>query len=233
MGTDGEVHTPTDIMVKCFGDNVHADSEDDDKEDYVAFHAVAFDVGGVLTTGGSSVWGELAERLGLSEYDLLEAFYFDPIAKQLWIGQATREEALASVSRQLSLSSAEVGDILAARRASRTWDTELLAFIRALRPRYRTGVISNAAVGARERLQRYVNDDTFDVIVLSAEEGMAKPEPEIYERSLERLGVAAEETIFVDDLRPNVEGARVVGMHGILYTDSVDMRNRISHLLDT
>ena len=45
----------------------------------------------------------------------------------------------------------------------------------------------------------------FDAIVISGEVGMRKPEPEIFAHALELLGVAADETVFVDDLRVNVD----------------------------
>jgi putative hydrolase of the HAD superfamily len=163
----------------------------------------------------------------------MEAVYFDRVVLQLFRGEGAWQDAIASVGRGLGLTPAEVVEMLAAYGSSQVWDTELLAFIRALRPRWRTGVITNDLVGARDRIKSHVNSDTFDVIVTSAEEGVAKPEPEIYDRALERLEVAAEETVFVDDLQPNVEGARAVGMHGILYTNSLDIRNQITRLIQS
>jgi putative hydrolase of the HAD superfamily len=55
-------------------------------------------------------------------------------------------------------------------------------------------------------------DELFEVVVDSAFVGMRKPDPAIYELTLERLGVAAEECVFVDDLEPNCETARRLGM---------------------
>lgn len=49
-----------------------------------------------------------------------------------------------------------------------------------LRPRYKTGTISDVWPDAREMVAAYVNDSTFDVIVFSGEEGVRKPDPEIY-----------------------------------------------------
>ena len=132
---------------------------------------------------------------------------------------------MASVGHQLSLNAAEVLGVWADLRNSQVWDRELLAFIHALRPQYKTGVISNIDTGGRKRWQSHVNADCFDVIVLSAEEGVEKPDPEIFLRALTRLGVAAEETIFVDDQLRIAEGAGAVGMHAILYTDSLDIRD--------
>jgi putative hydrolase of the HAD superfamily len=55
-------------------------------------------------------------------------------------------------------------------------------------------------------------DELFEVVVDSAFVGIRKPDPAIYELTLERLGVAAEECVFVDDLERNCDTARSLGM---------------------
>ncbi|HVL81560.1 MAG TPA: HAD family phosphatase [Actinomycetota bacterium] len=57
----------------------------------------------------------------------------------------------------------------------------------------------------------------FDEVVLSGRVGLRKPDPRIFEHTLELLGVRAAETVFVDDARPNVEAARGLGMEAILH----------------
>ena len=61
-------------------------------------------------------------------------------------------------------------------------------------------------------------DEMFHAIVISGEVGMRKPEPEIFQHTLELLGVAAEETIFVDDLAPNVRAAAELGLVAVHHT---------------
>jgi putative hydrolase of the HAD superfamily len=79
----------------------------------------------------------------------------------------------------------------------------------------RTGLISNTW-GVRPPEE---TDRLFDDIVLSGLVGLRKPEPEIYLLAAERLGVGVAECVFVDDLPVNVDGARVVGMTGVLHRD--------------
>jgi epoxide hydrolase-like predicted phosphatase len=62
--------------------------------------------------------------------------------------------------------------------------------------------------------------DLFDVVVISAEVGLHKPQPEIYRLAAEQLGVEPEDCVFVDDLRENCAGAEAVGMASILHRDS-------------
>ena len=63
-------------------------------------------------------------------------------------------------------------------------------------------------------------DEIFEVVVDSAFVGMRKPDPEIYGLTLDRLGVAAEEAVFVDDLEPNCETARELGMAAVRFEDA-------------
>jgi putative hydrolase of the HAD superfamily len=73
--------------------------------------------------------------------------------------------------------------------------------------------------------------DIFDVRVLSGEEGVRKPKPEIYRLAAGRLGVEPEGCVFVDDLPANVEGARAVGMAGVLHRDAAITIPRLEALL--
>src|SRR3954447_19631561 len=58
-------------------------------------------------------------------------------------------------------------------------------------------------------------EGAFDVVVISGEVGMRKPEPAIYVHAAQQLGVAPGQCVFVDDLTPNVRGAVAVGMVGV------------------
>jgi putative hydrolase of the HAD superfamily len=92
-----------------------------------------------------------------------------------------------------------------------------LELARRLRPRYQVSVLSNADVSLRSRLERDGLDRLFDDVVVSAEVGMAKPEPAIFRLAAKRLGLAPGECVFVDDWDKNVEAARDVGMQAVLY----------------
>jgi putative hydrolase of the HAD superfamily len=63
-------------------------------------------------------------------------------------------------------------------------------------------------------------DEIFETVVDSAFVGCRKPEPRIYEITLERIGMRAEECVFVDDLLPNIEGARELGFTAVHFQDT-------------
>ena len=62
-------------------------------------------------------------------------------------------------------------------------------------------------------------DEIFELVVDSGFVGMRKPEPRIFALTVERLGLAAAECLLVDDLAPNIEGAREFGMGAVHYRD--------------
>ncbi|KAI6219211.1 Bifunctional epoxide hydrolase 2 [Aphelenchoides besseyi] len=77
-------------------------------------------------------------------------------------------------------------------------------------------------------------DQIFDVVVESAREGVRKPDPKIYEIMLERIGKKAEECIFIDDLKQNVDAAANLGFIGIHLAneDSEAAVKKLEELLD-
>lgn len=198
----------------------------------MTIQAVLFDIGGVLFhLEDLTVHRQWERRLGLSEGQLFQLIFGNPVAQRATVGKATEEEIWNHVGNQLGLAPEELAALRADIWRGSVWDTELLAFIGSLRPPYRTGTISNSWPGAPEGVREYVNTSLFDVSVFSAEEGVQKPHPEIYRRALMRLGVAPQEAVFVDDMPPNVEGARRIGMQGIHFTDSMRAREEIEEIL--
>jgi putative hydrolase of the HAD superfamily len=74
--------------------------------------------------------------------------------------------------------------------------------------------------------------DLFDVIVPSCEIGILKPDARAYRTVLERIQRPPEQAIFVDDVLENIEGARSVGIHGVLYTAGMGLPAALAPLLD-
>ena len=80
---------------------------------------------------------------------------------------------------------------------------------------YKVGLVSNLSRSDTLWLYEFELDSHFDALVLSCEVGAAKPEPEIYRVAAERLGVAPEQCVFVDDMPSYIAGAKSVGMTGV------------------
>jgi 2-haloacid dehalogenase len=65
----------------------------------------------------------------------------------------------------------------------------------------------------------------LDDVVVSGTEGVAKPDPRVFELVAERSGLPLDRLVFVDDKQVNVDGAAAVGMDAILFTDAAALRS--------
>lgn len=74
-------------------------------------------------------------------------------------------------------------------------------------------------------------DEIFELVVDSGFEGVRKPEPAIYELTLERLGLPAEATLFVDDTEVNCDAARELGMHAVHFRGTAQTIAEIEQVL--
>lgn len=199
----------------------------------MAIRAVIFDVGGVLVheSGEAPVHRAWERRLGLARGTLGDAIFGTPVGARSMIGQATSSDVWHEAAQLYGLSPEERDELASNFFEGSVWNVELIEYARSLKPQLKTGIISDAWLETRLAIQEYVNEDVFDVIVYSAEEGICKPDPEIYRRALTRLGVAAHEAVFVDDRLKNVEGARRLGIHAFQYTDTASVKQEIERLI--
>jgi epoxide hydrolase-like predicted phosphatase len=179
--------------------------------------AVIWDMGGVIFRGSDrSSREQLAKRLGM-ERAVLEDLVFNSEASRLsLLGKISEAQAWKKVGDVIGLH----GDaLLQARKeffVGNQMDNGLVDLIGSLRPRYKTGLLSNAWAGTRQSLgDKYLFLHVFDVSVFSDEVGMVKPDPAFYHWILERLDVLPEESVFIDDKLKNIEAAHGLGMKGI------------------
>jgi putative hydrolase of the HAD superfamily len=106
----------------------------------------------------------------------------------------------------------------------------MVAAVRAARDSgIRTGLVSNS--WSTSHYDRALLAELFDAVVISAEVGLHKPQPEIYLLASKRLGVEPERCMFIDDLRENCAGAQAVGMTAILHRDAAATVARLEELL--
>lgn len=199
----------------------------------MSIKAVIFDLGGVLVrTEDREPRAALGRRFGLTYEQMDELVFGSETAIQASVGAIPEEQHWDSVCRGLGLGDGEVAGFRTAFWGGDVLDTSLVDYIRSLRPRYRTALLSNAWSGLRKDLeQRWGILDAFDEIFISAECGMAKPDPRIYAWVTEKLGIRPEEAVFVDDFLRNVEAARAAGLHAIHFQESAQARSELEALL--
>ena len=198
----------------------------------MTIRAVFFDLGGVIVrTEFQSPRQRLAERLGMDYEDLVRIVFDSDTAQKATVGTLSANEHWASVLKRLKRPTSEMQVIRDEFFAGDIIDRGLLDFLRSLRGKYKTGLISNAWSDLREYIVKEKFDDAFDQMVISAEMGAAKPEAKIYRIALEQLQVKAKEAVFVDDFMVNVKACEKVGMKGIHFKDSESAIKQLKALL--
>lgn len=195
-------------------------------------HAVFFDFGGVIQrTEYQSPRQQLAQRFGM-EYDDIDKLVFgSPSAAKATIGEIDVKAHWDEIARRLKLNGSAIETFEADFFAGDVLDHSILQFLRSLRPRYKTGLISNAWSDMREYLLRKNIDEAFDTLTISAEVGVAKPAARIYQLALEQAQVEAKEAVFVDDVQANIEACEKIGMKGVLFDDPQESMNQLKKLL--
>jgi len=84
---------------------------------------------------------------------------------------------------------------------------------------YKVGLLSNNDIAAANRFRETGLISHFDAVVVSAEIGYSKPHPKAFEIFIERLGVTADELIYIDDTERSLANAQTIGFYPILFTD--------------
>jgi putative hydrolase of the HAD superfamily len=199
----------------------------------MTIRAVVFDIGGVLEhtpdLGIDQAW---EDRLGLPAGTISERLA--DVFHDGSLGTITLDQVHQALRDRIGLDDQQLAGFMADlwREYVGTANTELIDYARGLRPRYRTGILSNSFVGAREREQAaYGFEQLVDEIVYSHEVGMEKPDPRVFALVCDRLGVRPDETVFVDDVEGHLAAAKQVGLHPVLCRDTTVTIAEIEQLL--
>jgi len=98
---------------------------------------------------------------------------------------------------------------------------------------YRTAILTNNIKEWGRYWKESIPLELFDVVVDSCDVGLRKPDPAIFRLTCERLGVAPEAAVFLDDTRRHVESARAVGLQAVLVRDPWDALAELDNILET
>jgi len=195
-------------------------------------HAVIFDVGGVLLrTEDRTPRQEWETHLGLAPGGAEALVFNSEMGQKAQRGEITEPELWHWIGTHLSLSPSETAAFRTGFWAGDVLDMVIVRFIRQLKKRYQTAVLSNYASNLRPELtHQFGIADAFDEIIISCEEGVTKPNSEIFYRALTRLGRSPEEAVFIDDFAHNVQAAKAVGMSAIHFQPGLDLPTALQQL---
>jgi epoxide hydrolase-like predicted phosphatase len=195
--------------------------------------AVIWDLGGVLVrTSDRSPRERWERRLGLAAGELDRLVFRSEQGGLASIGKAEVASIWKSLCGKLGISQGECDQLAEDFWSADRLDEELVGYIRRLRQDFGTGLLSNAWGDLRHHVEHvWCIGDAFDTMVISAEVGIAKPDPRIYRLVLEQLDVAPEKAVFIDDFPENLAPARQLGMRAIQFTERGEVLRQLDELL--
>lgn len=194
----------------------------------MAIEAVVFDFGGVFTSSPFSGLHAWHTERGIDPQQGLRVVFgpYDQDTDHPWHQLERGEIALEAAAEQIKVVGAEMGldvdlrEMFSAMGGSGARD-DVVAIGLDLRARgYRTALITNNIAEFSDGWRAMIPvDDLFEVIIDSSAVGIRKPDARIYHMALDALGVAPQNSVFLDDAPGNIEAARAIGMHAILVED--------------
>lgn len=182
--------------------------------------AILFDFFGVFCPDIGWAW--LEEHIRDMEF---EREYLKKLFQMLDSGEIRRDTFFAILGKRFSMPGKR---ILVEMNQRAVLDKSLIAIVQKIKRNYRTGLLSNANAGwldvilHKHQLHRY-----FDKITVSSKIGYTKPHPSAFAHALSALGVNAQEVIFVDDRKSNIDAARQCGLTGIIYRDAKQLEREL------
>lgn len=183
---------PTACLLDVYDTVVHVDAER-----HLTALAVRADLEPTEFAAAVRPWGEAVTIGRATIGSVIEAVL------PRWGRDPSESSALAAADRELLAATAEVA-------------TDTVPFLQQLRADgVRTAFVSNCADSTRPMLELLGLSELVDDLVLSCEVGVAKPDATIFATALQRLGVRAEETLFVDDQRAFCDAASALGITSV------------------
>ncbi len=192
------------------------------------FKAVGFDRTGVILGKSSSAFAqEISTLLNVTVQDFRVAYRNHNYAfnsgaislEELW------KKVLVELHKERFLSQA-----LAITQEPKVPNEAVFDIIRELKQvGCKVGLLSNDSKEAAKHMREIEHLDTiFDVFLVSGETGLVKPKPEAYIDLMEKLGVHANELLFIDDTKINLNAAQELGIGTIFFENAAALRDQLT-----
>lgn len=186
--------------------------------------AVIFDIGGVLVNK-SPVLREILDEFGLKEGEIYD-YYLETLRK-LEVGEIDEPTFWQLFTKKFNITKSVPNPSPLIKRYKEEikineGTLEIKSHLK--RKGFKLAALSNTIPPHADYLKTLGVFENFDVVILSNEVGLLKPDPKIYELILQRLDVNPEETIFIDDDPNYIKGAEKVGIKGLVFLDARQLK---------
>lgn len=195
--------------------------------------AIAFDYGNVILINDVDLFDEIAKYLKIDKEEFRNQYN---TYNHLFNTQnRTYEEVMTLIISKFNDSNEakdHISNLIKKNHNSYYLNIELINVIKELKNKnYKIAMVSNFSIDLKEKLKKDGIYDLFDEVVISAEVGFQKPQPEIFGVLFKRLGLEPKEVIFIDDTPRSLEGADKIGYIPILYKNNESLKQELSNIL--
>lgn len=196
--------------------------------------AIAFDYGGVIRINDNDLFGDIAKYLNITIEELNKEYFS---LNHLFNTQdKSYEDVFALVISKFNPSKEARDYVLKLTKENHSkyhLNNELIDIIKDLKNKdYKIALLSNNSIKIKNELTEDGIFDIFDVIIISAEVGYQKPQPEIFNILFKKLELKSNEVIFIDDTSKSLEGADKIGYIPILYKDNETFKSELFNVLN-
>lgn len=196
--------------------------------------AVIFDLGGVIVSSEvEKIKNIIAKYLGVeeNEFDEFLAKYQSDLTKgNISLTDVYKDAIKHFHLQRLSPQSVVNEHLKIFQKILENLNDNVLDLVTKLKKHYKVVCLVNAESDVVPLVQKRGVYGYFMHAYISTELGMEKPDPKIYMTVLKDLGCKPEESVFIDDKKPNVETAKKLGIHGIWYKNNDELIKQFNNL---
>jgi len=194
--------------------------------------AIIFDFGGVIAQEASPfIYESISHEVNLNKDEVKERM--KPFTIKFQKREIEETDYWTSIAKALnSVFPDKIKDIFLKVFAEHSnLNPEVVDLVKKLKKNnYKVAILSNQILGEPNYSLKEVKD-LFDVVVISFEVGMRKPDDEIYNYIVEKLQVRPDECIFIDNREVNLPPAQNMGMKTILFESSEQLEKELEKMM--
>lgn len=180
--------------------------------------AIIFDWGGTCTRGSIALnFSKLLAAMSIVSERRINAV-FEKNNREYLLGKISGHAFWSAFAKETGIEEKPDFFVNLFRESGKA-DPDILSLVRDVSKYYETALLSDNYKELADHVVRtYRLRELFDTLVFSNREGVRKPSREIFQLTLKRLGVKANEAVFIDDLKQNVQAAKKFDLRGIHFT---------------
>ncbi len=187
---------------------------------------VIFDFGGVIYKMPGLGWikkwqGVLGIQDATGITEMLENPNESQLINDICLGKTSEDQTWKHFTEKFHINPKYIHRLRQGAFSKRSMNRPMVRLLRELSHFYQIGILSNAGFQTRQLIEDIFHLDRYvEEIIISAEEGVIKPDPRIYQIAMERLIAEPERTLFLDDYRVNVQAAQDFGMKAVQFINN-------------